>query len=325
MGLSQAFLNQHIAEWEQRLHGQYYAHRERWPSRLFHHTPIENAVAIIRRGALLSRNDSIGRARDIAAAGVIDASTRAHRYARLYFRPRTPTQYHVEGIRRPHECRFGEATHAPILIMFVFDARRILTIEGTQFSHENMQTGAIEQGTEEFFRQIPFEKVYHEGGTSGDPSITRHRCAEVLAPSPLILDGALQWIYCRSHAEKETLLYDLGADAAGWEQRIVISDDLRVFEKRFPFVETVSISQSGIIFGLSSRFDLENISVRLEVTNQSDGTKHRFSNDSMAARPPGKKTWWFEADLVAGFYHVEVWLEEHSAYRNNLTLGDVPF
>lgn len=108
------------------------------------------------------------------------------------------------------ECQFGENAHAPVLIMLVFDARPVLSLENIRFSNSNMQTGAIEQNTETFFQTIPFEKVYHEGALGGDRSIIAHRCAEVLAPSPLTLEGKLKWIYCRSEAEKMTLLQALG-------------------------------------------------------------------------------------------------------------------
>ena len=101
MGLSLAFVDAHIRGWEQKLKGGAYPHREHWPRYLFHHAPLENAVKILTSGRLSRIHSDQVRGRDVAGFGVIDCSQRAHHFARLYFRPRTPTQYHIEGIRRP--------------------------------------------------------------------------------------------------------------------------------------------------------------------------------------------------------------------------------
>lgn len=186
MALSAADVEAHICEWEGKLNLPYYSHRKHWPSRLFHHSPVENAVTILSEGVLRARADpEIEMARDIAGEGVIDIRLDAHQFVRLYFRPRTPTQFHIEGIRKAHECEFG--FQAPILVMFVLDARPILTRAGTLFSNENMQRHSAQVGdTLEFFSTIPWDKVYHEGGLGGDHSIIGHRCAEVLAATPLL-------------------------------------------------------------------------------------------------------------------------------------------
>ena len=209
MSLSDGFINAHILKWETELNKPWYPYRQKWPSRLFHHAPIENAVQIIQGGNLRSRGDPANnRSKDVAAAEVVEAREHAHDSARLYFRPRTPTQWHIEGIRKAGECKYGEDAHAPVLIMMVFEAKKVLSRAGIQFCDRNMQLASAEPGdSEEYFSKIPFEKVYHEGGTGGDRSITEHRCAEVLAVSPLPLNETLQWIYCRTDAERDTLIH----------------------------------------------------------------------------------------------------------------------
>jgi hypothetical protein len=224
------------------------------------------------------------RARDVAAVGVIDHSQRAHSFARLYFRPRTPTQYHIEGIRRAGECQYGDSAHAPLLVMFVFHARQVLSLKGVCFSDSNMQTGVVEGSSEVYFRNIPFDKVYHEGGIAGDRSIITHRCAEVLAPSPMTLEGKLRWVYCRSDAERETLLQSLNRHAAFWEKRIIVSDDLKVFEKSFMFVERISLANDGLIFRLNPRNDRKPIAVRIEAWDTQGRRCIGFKNDELPAR-----------------------------------------
>ncbi len=306
--------------------GAAYPHRQYWPRYLFHHAPLENAVGILTSGHLLSRIDSDKiRPRDVAALGVIEYSQRAHQFARLYFRPRTPTQFHIEGIRRPGECQYGENAHAPVLIMFVFDARRVLSSVDVCFSDQNMQTGAIEQSTEAFFRTIPFDKVYHQGGLAGDHTITSRRGAEVLAPSPMTLDGKLQWVYCRSEAERATLIQRLGGNAARWEKRIRVSDDLQVFEKRFTFVERVSLANDRVIFRLHARQDQQPIAVRLEATDANGRPCIRFRSDVLRAVPPNPWAWYVTAQLRSGAYRVVIDLDGHRAYDATLKLDEIPF
>lgn len=165
MPLSEGEVDAHIEKWESALAAGSYPHRRYWPSRLFHHSPIENAVRILNEGYIRARRDPENAVqRDVAGRNVINLRHDAHDFVRFYFRPKTPTQFHIEGIRKEDECEeFG--VHAPILIMFVFRAKPILTNAGTRFSDENMQRGSALVGDDlGFFRTIPFEKVYQEGG-----------------------------------------------------------------------------------------------------------------------------------------------------------------
>lgn len=102
MGISRPRIDRHIAEWTAHFGA---TPQARWPSRLFRHEALENAVRILQSGQLQSRNDA-GEiiVRDVAPADIIAADVRAHAFARLYFRPKTPTQFHIEGIRKPGEC-----------------------------------------------------------------------------------------------------------------------------------------------------------------------------------------------------------------------------
>jgi hypothetical protein len=327
MALSAAFIEAHITKWEQTLTSTWRPYRSKWPSRLFHHAPIQNTVQILFDGNLRSRNDPQNqRQRDVAAPGVIDARDHAHDSARLYFRPRTPTQYHIEGIRKQGECQYGDDTHAPVLIMMVFTARGVLALPSTKFCDRNMQLGQAQPGdTEEYFSNIPFEKVFHEGNISGDRTIIDHRCAEVLATSPLPLVNNLQWIYCRTAAERETLLYMLGDRQSEWSNRILISDDLLVFERRHVFVESVFLAANGLTFQLSPRADLKNIAVKVNVWDKDGKQVINFSNADLAARPPPPSTdprWRVEASLPKGTYLAQIDLEGHFAFRGNLILGD---
>lgn len=324
MALSAGFIEEHIGRWEDELNKPWNQYRSQWPSRLFHHAPIENAVELLKDGNLRSRNDpGNNKKRDVAAAGVIAARDHAHDFGRLYFRPMTPTQWHIEGIRKAGECSFGEASHAPILIMFVFNARAVLRSQGVKFCDRNMQvSGAEPNDSEVYFSSIPFEKVFHVGGIGGDRSIIEHRCAEVLAASPLPLAGTLQWIYCRTLPERDTLCDMLGPYSANWLRKIVVSDDLLVFERRYTFVEHVSFTDEGLVFQLNPRVDGRTVAVKIQATNSAGDSVVNFSNSEMKARPEAPVTRWrIQANLPYGIYRVRIELEGHLAFCANVKHG----
>lgn len=187
MAVSLGLVEEHIHTWEAKLS---FGHRRHWPSRLFRHEALENAVNVLRTGQLLSRTHAGGNlARDVAPSEIISANDLAHDYTRLYFRPRTPTQYRIEGIRRPDEVWNGR--HAPVIYMFVFRKKELLTRPQVHFSRGNMQAqGAEILDGDAAFQSLNFDKIFHEGPYAPeDADIKIWRCAEVLTESPLILDS----------------------------------------------------------------------------------------------------------------------------------------
>jgi hypothetical protein len=328
VALTPAFVDAHIAHWQQQLTSPYYPHRKHWPGRLFHHAPIENAVAILRDGNLRSRNDSANmHPIDVAAPGVIDARTHAHDRVRLYFRPKTPTQWHIEGIRRDGECTYGMGSHAPVLVMFGLDARSILCRPDIRFSNRNMQLNDTVAGDDEaYFADIPFAKVYSEGGTGGDRSVIDARCAEVLPTSPLPLDECLRAIYLRSEPERDMLLHMLGNARGRWEKYCRVSDALKVFQKEYSFVQDLRLTSDGVIFRINPRQDRRNIAIKIDVWDAAGTKRIDFFNSDHEPHPkPPASTWIYRKKLADGRYLVEVRLENCLAYRGHFDIGDSLF
>jgi hypothetical protein len=326
MGITADRARRHIREWQDKLTGPAYAHRARWPSRLFHHTPIENAASILRDGQLLSRNDSQDRRKlDVAGAPIIQSRLLAHQYARLYFRPRTPTQYHIEGVRHPSQ--YYDGAHAPTLVMLIFDSLRILTQEGVGFSLGNMQSPYTPHDfTDEFFDTIDFARVFHEGGIGDDRSIIQCRCAEVLVPSPMRITDAITSIYCRSEAERMTLLHDLGPrQRAKWGEHIQVSDDLRVFEKRFTFVEHVSLQHNGVVLRLHPSPQKVTLDIKVWTSRGRPILEESYS--ALPTVPPDrdKTSWISSVKLEDGVYRVQLTIEGCRVFEDNMLLGDFPF
>ncbi len=328
MALSERSAKQHIDHWRERLGGTFHSYRKRWPRRLFHHAPLENAIQILGEGCLRSRNDPANRrVKDVASREVVAARDHAHDFVRLYFRPKTPTQWHTEGIRKLDECLYGENTHIPVFIMFALDAESLLTTEGVQFCDRNMQLGsAVPGSSEEYFSAIPFHKVYSEGSTGGDRSITDARSAEVLVDSPLSLRNCLREIYFRSEAERDTLLYLLGDSATNWRDYCVVSDSLRLFNKNYSFVTYVYLSFKGLTFQFNPRNDYAHISVRISVSAADSGRSYiKYANETLRHKPEKANYWHIERELPSGSYLVEIDIEGHTAFKSEIALGDVIF
>lgn len=315
MGITVAAAQAHIAHWTQ-----FYTHsyRTKWPSRLFHHSPLENALDILKAGRLESRAATQGqRAKDVAAIGVIDTNDAAHNVVRCYFRPRTPTQFHIEGIRKDSDCRLGVNAHAPVLVMFVLNALEVLTRASTKFSDRNMQkTAAVRVGDDDaFFATIPFDMVYHEGAYSADRAeIKDRRAAEVLVTSPLDLDPVLQWVLCRSDPERDTLLFLLGDDAERWRSRILVSDDIKVFQKEYPFVQDASLSKEGFTFRINPRQDRNPVSIEINIWDAAGPPVGRFLDRGLALPPPTSPSWIWKRPIADGRYRVQMKLEGHLAF-----------
>jgi hypothetical protein len=222
--------------------------RKWWPKYIFRSDHVENAARILESGQLLSR-----AAAESARQVVVDAASSTHiaemipsdrNFVRLYFRPRTPTQWCNEGIR-PKACiEYG--AHMPVPVYLLFDAKELLTEEGVQFSRGRIVPGAQRGSSVTFLKSLDFMEIYHEGGVgmpgSAGRSILNARHSEVLVRDRLALDH-LSYVVCRSAPERETLLNLLSpATRARWEKRVALEGAKRVFVKRGTFVEAVDLS-----------------------------------------------------------------------------------
>jgi hypothetical protein len=153
-----------------------------WPNYLFHCTDLSNVVNILRQGEMVSRTQVVTTgqlAMDIASPQVIaQTNPQWQGYVRLYFRPKTPTQFHNEGFRPLDQLSLG--AHCPVPVYLIFNSIPILSRSDSLFTSGNLgSSGTVPSGDVDFLRQIPFEQVDHEGpfDSSVNPSITYHRNA----------------------------------------------------------------------------------------------------------------------------------------------------
>jgi ssDNA thymidine ADP-ribosyltransferase, DarT len=329
LGISAQLAKEHIENWEKELkQGTIRRYRSKWPRFLFRHEKIENAATILQAGALLSRNAAADETHDdIAPATVITRRTEAHQFARLYFRPRNPTQFHIEGIRQDGDPFISQdhGAHAPVLVMLVFRAQSVLTQNETCFSDGNMQHNRTKyEKSEDFFRAIHFQDVFHDDrfDLNDRDRIVRSRCAEVLAQSPLSLSNHLVAVLCRSEAERRTLLHLAPKLSDSVKQKIRTYSEVGVFFNEYSFVKDVDMNSNGVSFTLNPRKDEKDVSLSIKIERKNDRIAIYSAADKLIS--PSKK-WHVKQPLSEGVYEVTIHVDGHLAYCAESTLSDLPF
>ena len=263
-----------------------------WPDYLFHFTNIHNAVSILREGALLNRNEAQARELMITdnASPEIIANTddKWKDYARLYFRPKTPTQYRNEGFKHPQQ-RYHNA-HCPVPIFFFFDSKSVLSRPDVRFTAGNLAANPNVLSTAAELERMPFERVYHddEFHMSERNNIVFHRQAEVIVPHRLAL-GTLRHIVCRSQAEQETFLHLLPQNARMRWRKIIRIDTNRkpVFFKYWAYVESANLSSSHMTFHFNRPLEiLGQFHAAIYVTDTISGARFRWPDILITADEP---------------------------------------
>jgi hypothetical protein len=230
-------------------------------------------------------------ASDNASRQVIDQTSEQWRnQVRLYFRPKTPTQFNNEGFR-PVGQRGDLNAHCGVPVFFVFDAYSVLSRADSKFSDGNLassRSNTFSNASE--FAALPFEHIYHEGTFKPEErdEIVLRRNAEVVVPNQLDLDS-LRFIVCRSQAEYETFLYMMPeSERSRWGDKVQLDAASHFFNKRWLYLETAESNQREAILRFKPNpmyagpFDVE-----ILVVNMVDGsTNKEHLSDYFAADVP---------------------------------------
>ena len=231
--------------------------RSRWTKYVFHYTDIRNAVEILKNEKLLCRAELERTGKmlvDNASRTIISTTeTDVKNYVRLYFRPKTPTQFNNEGIRSVNEQSLE--SHCPVPIFFLFDSKTILTKSDCQFAEGNLAKLGIQgfRSTADELASFDFRKIYHQGvfNRTERNAIILHRNAEIVVPDKLDL-SALKLIVCRSPAEKETLLYLLPKNVISkWGSKILVDTKADFYNRNWAFVQTAQLNSKIAVFDFS--------------------------------------------------------------------------
>lgn len=127
---------------------------------IYHFTHFYNAIDVIRSRKILSRDraEELGLLKYDSAGSVVFRSSKAHKFARFYFRPCTPTQYYNEALgadsqlgyynwRGEWKSKYPKAVglglpKCPVPVFFKFDMDEVLAKmpEQCYYSDRNMQS-----------------------------------------------------------------------------------------------------------------------------------------------------------------------------------------
>jgi hypothetical protein len=296
------------------------------PAYAYHYTHIENAVSILRDHTIRSRAacNRLGINHHDSASPSVIANTHSAKleYVRLYFRPKTPTQYHCEGIRPEAGLTIHKA-HCPVPVFFLYDLVDLLGRPTTEFSDGNMGSSSTRFGDSlELFDSIPFANVYHDGYRSTAPNPARvinDRCAEVLVPQELSTDG-LRFIVCRSHAERRTLLYNLPLVARIRYERLVHVGRGVFFYREWAFVDEVVGAPKTLTIRFNPVQNSSQSTLSMEFFYDSDGMIWTWSGARSTHEP-------LVMNLAkAGSRGVMTFkIEGHQAFHDKVVLDDEPF
>lgn len=301
-----------------------------WPKYVYHFTNINNAIQILEDECLYCRHYLENRHRmltDNASSDVIsNTDSQWTKYVRLYFRPKTPTQYRNEGFR-PVNQRYDDA-HCPVPVFFLFDAKKVLSQADTKFSDGNLaspKTNVYERA--EDLEDIPFDEVYHDSWFPPEyrDQIIHHRHAEILIPNRLTLEN-LSSIICRTEAEHETLLNLLSHSAFNkWSKKIGASKKGNLFYREWLFIEKVNFSESHIeiVFNDSNKV-YDSFNIKVELKDLANNEKNYKWEKHEYLIPAGKtKKLRLPPDLT-NLYHVQIYFDEQIMYSNDF-IYNIPF
>ena len=302
--------------------------RSWWPHFVFHYTHISNAVGVLQDGFLYSRKHAEENNKLAISSGssaiLAGTDSSIKECVRLYFRPLTPTQFHAEGIRSSLALvasKFPDA-HCPVPVFFLFDSAQILARADCWFSDGGLGSPKARRlSTAADLEALPWQRIYHTGWF--DPhqeDITFRRSAEVVVLNSLDL-SSLRYIFCRSEAEKETLLHLLPLKLRNkYRGKIVATSRTNLFFRKHTFVQTVRLSSRTADFHFSpdtaspGPFHLR---IDLEVDDQ----KKYLEKKDMTANTT------LSIPLGRPFsnYRIRLALDEYLTYANSYEEVGVPF
>jgi hypothetical protein len=293
-------------------------YRKSWPQHLYRHEPISNALRILEKGELLSRSDAAREQLidvDIAPEEIINTTNAAHDFARLYFRPRNPTQFHIEGIRKP--ANYYNGKHAGFTIMLMFDAAKVLSLNSTKFSCGNMQShlSDIYDG-DSGFDNLDFDAIYHDVPNPSQ-SVIRQRCAEVLCSSRLSLPEVLKFIVVRTDADLASLKYYLATKSLN--QYLPLARKTTgsgLFFDYYTAVEHIDTSPNRLNFKLAGTRSAGQIETKVEILTP-DLTTVLFELNALVN---GNTRYFIEHNLARGNYAVRFSLEGVFAHQSVIFL-----
>jgi len=300
--------------------------RRWWPMFVFHYTDIHNAISILQEGYLYSRkyaeeNEILGVSS--GSSSVLSSTPNNIKdHVRLYFRPKTPTQYHMEGVRS--KITLSEyGAHCPVPIFFLFDAYAIISRVDCKFSNGGLANRKAKLlSTSEDLEKLSWNELYHTGHISQHQrdNIVFHRNAEIILPSKLDLND-LRYIYCRSDAERETLFHLLSPKLINqYYNKIVSTTKNTLFFRNHTFIEKARLDSGKAVLSFSP--DTESPGpFSLKVAYEFGDKQKKIKKENFKIESPYN----FSIPAPISDYAIQVFLDEHLVYANKYESSEIPF
>lgn len=239
--------------------------------------------------------------------------SRYDKFVRLNFRPRTPDSFNREGHRPSYGTPISGYTPMPVYL--AFDLEGVLLLDEAKFSDGDADKTRKTYSTAQAFRELPFERIYHDSWFMPDEKeeVLRHREAQILIPERLNLE-ALQGIWLRSPAEYDTLRHLVPPEVwRRWRDKAAVRHDLHLFHQRRLYVERVHALSDDlrILFHLPTEDAAT--SYRLRLTLQNAEHHHALSYEGV---PPALWTPSLPEWAQRG-YSLQLFIEDDLAYQGH--------
>ena len=216
---------------------------------IYHFTHVENIPAILRDKRIAARAE-ISSFHDSAGPGLIaHTSESVKRFARFYFRPVTPTQWHNEGLGRSQN---GIRAFCPVPIFLRTPLESVLNTAGNRcaVSNGNMASSHSHFGNSpQFLKYFDAENVYALFGTVPLSTYMAASQQEFLVRSALDLSMVPFELVCRDEQDRTTLETVLKANSLFPEDyQIKIAPDC--FHADAPRLRVASDADNGFALAL---------------------------------------------------------------------------
>lgn len=218
--------------------------------KIYHFTHIENAVSIIKEQAIKSRYDA--EFIDSAGSGIISQTDEERKkFARFYFRPKTPTQFYIQNLGRAKDSisRIGSDPLCPIPVFFVIPLQEAIAHSEWSVSIGSLASSQVEYGNEiTTLSKFDFDGVYKEIGELKSSRFLIAAHQEFIVKDGLDLSAINYHIAVQDETAKATLLAMLGETAAEWDAKIVV--DASLYDNENPKVN-IKVSKQSLDVSLS--------------------------------------------------------------------------
>jgi hypothetical protein len=216
---------------------------------IYHYTHVENIPNILNECKIAARA-TLNSFLDSAGPGLIaQTSDAVKQFARFYFRPLTPTQWHNEGLGRSVN---GIRAFCPVPIFLRIPIRSALEAGGNRcaVSNGNMASSYSHFGNSvEFLKFFDQQNVYALFGTAPLATYMASSQQEFLVQDALDLTRCRVELVCRDEQDRQTLeavLKDTSKTTIDYQVEV----DPSYFHGDAPRLRVMSHSLEEIHFGL---------------------------------------------------------------------------